>query len=237
MGWLDTHIDEFVLPQLKKFHSGRTDFNREPLGYFTQDEKTVIKNIWRATKKNAKGKPILLAGRDVFIFEVLARREDYPTTFIPECSRMTAKYLAEKIPNVKDYFLFDTGFVGSIPRALGIEDFTLLSFSRPFLSYQEIGNEEKIREYDNRNVRKQIFPRMSFSRGLALKIEVTPKYWESGRINHGFDVDDKPVDVILQPFSNEHEFINAARLTIEIYKDSSPKFVTKHQPISQERRW
>ncbi len=227
MGWLDQHIDEFVMPRLPGF--SELPVSEENPGYFTQDEKTVIKNIWRATKKNAKGKPILLAGRDVFIFEVLARREDYPTTFIPECSRMTARVLAEKIPNVKDYFLFDTGFVGSIPRALGIEDFTLLSFSRPFITYGDLRNEQKLREYEAGNVRKQIFPRMSFSRGLALKIEVTPKYWESGRIGNDGEV--------LQPFSNSIEFEKAAQLTIEIYKDSSPKFVTKHQPISQERRW
>jgi hypothetical protein len=248
MGWLDEHIEGFVIPKLKEIDkesiktlsgSGRPHldilvkdiedtigkFNSEPLGYFTSEEKTVIKNAWRATKKAAGNKPILLAGRDVFIFEVLARRENYPTKFIPECSRMTASHLAKTIPNVKDYFLFDTGFVGSIPRALGIDNFNLFSWSRPLKSMSIWDDSDT-----DINGNKQIFPRMTWSRGLALKIELTPKYWESGRMSmYGQE--------ILQPFSSRMEFENAARLTIEIYKDSSPKFVKKHQPIGSQRRW
>lgn len=244
MGWLDDHLVEFVVPKLKADEVMK-EYPEDkilrdiksvgPLGYFKSEEMTVIKNAWRATKKAAGDKPILLAGRDVFIFEILARRENYPTRFIPECSRMTASHLAKTIPDVKDYFLFDTGFVGSIPRALGIDNFSLLSWSRPLNIWDDSFNAIES---------KQIFPRMTMSRSLALKIEVTPKYWESGRIGTNIaliqadpDAQIPLRDKIIQPFSSPVEFVNAARLTIEIYKDSSPKFVKKHRPISPERRW
>jgi hypothetical protein len=244
MSWLETHIEEFVLPQLKKMdedfitsvaeakciprdevdpllHKFSGKFNRAPLNYFSSEEKSVIKNAWRSVKKSAGDKPILLAGRDVFIFEILARRENYPTTFIPECSRLTVRALKNKIPNVKNYFLFDTGFVGSIPNNLGIKNFNLLSYSSLGDIKQGVGT--------------QTFPRMTWSRGLALKIENTPKYWETGRLLFK-DGNALNEEVISQPFSHRGEFEKAARLTIEIYTDSSPKFVKKHRPIVIERR-
>jgi len=203
MPWLEDHLQDFVAPVYGEVPT-------EPLGYFTPAELTIIKNAWRSVKRNTPpGKEILLAGRDVFIFEILARRENYPTTFMPECSRQSVDVIRKKTPNIENFFLFDTGFVGSIPKNLGIESFSLLSYV-----------------YRNNVATKQIFPRLSFSRGLALKIEKTPKYWESARPDFGtFDV--------IQNFSKKEEFIDAARLTIEIYKNSAPKFIKQHQPIGK----
>jgi len=83
MGWLQEHMETFVQPYL-----GFTP--TDPLPYFSPQELTVIKNTWRSVKQHAEGRDLLLAGRDVFIFEILARRENYPTTFMPECSRAAA---------------------------------------------------------------------------------------------------------------------------------------------------
>lgn len=210
MSWLETHLEEFVTPVIG-------EFDRRPLGYFDPAELTVIKNVWRSVKKNAKGKQILLPGRDVFIFEVLARRENYPTIFWPECSRQTVEEMAEEIDHhfTRNVYLFDTGFVGSIPRALNTKKFGLLSYNDR-----------------SKTVGTQIFPHLSLSRGLALRIESTPKYWESGRVvPHGFP----PSGEIHQDFSPRPTFVQAARLTIEIYTNSSPRFIQRHRPI--ERRW
>lgn len=225
MGWLDEHIEGFVIPHLESETIVEWDSKvlHEPLNAFSPEELTVIKNTWRSVKRAAEGKTVLLAGRDVFIFEVLARREDYPTHFVPECSRMTVRHL--KISNVEDYFLFDTGFIGSIPNGLGIKDFSLMSYSNNS-TFNGWGIN---RQHKTNPLTVQVFPRLTFSRGLALKIEQTPKYWESGRV-----VAD---DEIVQPMSKIQEFISAARLTVEIYKNSAPKFIPRHRPITIERGW
>lgn len=194
MSWLQEHFESFVKPYLGYIPEGKST-------YFTQNEMTIIKNTWRSAKAKAENKTILLAGRDVFIYEILARRENYPTLFLPECSRHTVSYI--KLPP-GDFFLIDTGFVGTIPRMLGLDSFSLLSY------------------IDRFNKEKQIFPKMSGSRSLALKIERTPKYWGAG-----YERDKK----VLQDYSKREEFIQAALLTREVYTNSSPSFVNTKSPL------
>lgn len=216
MSWLNDHFEKFVIPHLGFDPRGITNRPYDPrivsptfsYSYFTAQEKTVIKNCWKSVKKEARGRKILLAGRDVFIFEILARRENYPTIFIPQCSRQTVRDI--HFPEEMDLFLFDTGFVGSIPNALGISTFKLMSYAQM------------------NSVEKQVFPRLTRSRGLALKIESTPKYWSSARMQDG---------AVFQEFSDNSEFLRAAYLTSEIYKDSSPHFVTERQPIGRRLQW
>lgn len=203
MSWLETHIEEFVEPVIGESNA-RT---LEPLNYFFPEELSVIKNTWRSVKKAAEGKPICLPGRDVFVFEVLAQREKYPTLFVPECSRLTVDHI--KIENLEEYFLFDTGFAGSIPRGLGVKEFKMMSHAHNFI---------------NQKSSVQVFPHLTFSRGLALKIERTPKYWQTGRIDE--------VGEVKQDLSSQHQFGQAARLTVEVYKNSAPKFIKKHKPMS-----
>lgn len=202
MGWLQEHLNGFVAPVLGGYIPQFMESDR----YFTPDDLTIIKNCWRSAKSAAKKRTILLPGRDVFIFEVLARRENYPTLFLPECSRGTAHVLGNRAYN--DMMLLDTGFVGSIPMAMGIDKFVLMSQDTAF--YQ--GSDSC-----------QIFPNMTGSRRLALKIEATPKYWETGRLIDG---------EVVQEISNVNEFTRAALLTIEVYKNSAPKgLVTiEHRP-------
>lgn len=160
---------------------------------------------------------MVLPGRDVFIFEILAQREKYPTLFLPQCSRASVSWFKGKIPS--DCFIFDTGFVGSIPENLGIGNFKLASYSGNKMFNSALPS-WLLKETKQDN--KQVFPRLTMSRGLALKIESTPKYWETGRLQDG---------QLVQNYSNNSEFGRAANLTIEIYKDSSPSFINKRQPL------
>ncbi len=183
MGWLQDHMTQFVVPVL--------GFQPSPLAstpYFTQEELTVLKNLWRSCKAKAAGRPILLPGRDVFVFEILARREGFPTTFRPEISRLTVEYIKE---DYSQHFIFDTGYAGTIPRALRCQSFSLASGIN------------------------QAFPHLKGSRSLVLKIERTPKYWKRGFVLDG---------VIKQDLSSVPEFIAAATITEQVYKNSAPKF-------------
>jgi len=198
MGWLQEHMENFVKPYI-----GFIPQDAYP--YFSAEELTVIKNAWRSAKAACGEKKMLLAGRDVFIFEILARREGYPTIFIPECSRSAVR--AINLENKEELFLFDTGFVGTIPKVLGLQRFSLLSYSA--------------NKFDQT---KQIFPHLTMSRHLALKIESSPKYWETGRAQDGR---------VIQNFSQKGEFENAARLTLAIYTNSAPKFINKRKVLTQ----
>src|SRR5215831_13984200 len=203
MGWLDDHIKSFVEPVIGEFDRA------EGSNFFIPEELSVIKSAWKSVKRAAKGSPILLPGRDVFVFEILARRENYPTLFVPECSRGTVSEIGQILAhNMEKYYIFDTGFMGSIPRKLQATRFSLLSYN---LREETVG--------------VQVFPRLTLSRGLALKIEGTPKYWETGRMVEG---------KIEQPLSKLEEFKRAAQLTVEVFTNSSPKFVAKPKPLSSE---
>lgn len=214
--WLQEHLRTFVLP-----HLGCIPDPDSPTRLFTKEEMAVIKNIWRSAKQAAKGKMLVLPGRDVFIFEILARRENYPTYFLPACSRGSVRYFKDKLP--ENAFIFDTGFMGSIPRALEVDNFKLVSFA-------------------DRHSQKQVFPHLTLSRSLALKIEATPKYWQTGRMVSKVDLTEarpfhsNPEDWELrQDFSHEDEFMRAAILTTQIYKDSSPSFINRPKPMGGGR--
>lgn len=197
--WLEYHLETFVRPVI-----GEIPNEKEYINQFSVGEMSLIKNAWRSVKKKAKGKRILLPGRDVCIFEILARRENYPTLFIPECSRQTVGIIAQQMSQkeVDELFVFDTGFFGTIPKMLRSNSFSLLSFDGKY------------------NVEKQVFPFLRDARHLALKIEQTPKYWESGRAAGG---------AVWQPYSTNFEFRHAAVLTLLVYKDSSPSFYKRER--------
>lgn len=185
MSWLTSHLETFVKPDLGYIpQKGNYTF-------LTEDEMRRVKSIWKSVKIEARGRTILLPGRDVWIFEVLARREGYPTWFIPQCSRMALPGI--EIPDIDKYFLMDTGFMGSIPAGLGTTDFKLISFT-------------------TKQSLVQVFPSMKGSRSLALKIESLPKYWKSGFLREGF---------VGQELSSFEDFGKAAILTQEIYCDST----------------
>lgn len=207
MGWLSTHLEEFVRPQLG-FIPSKVDF-------FTTEELTVIKNIWRSSKVAAASRPMLLAGRDAFVFEILARRENFPTTFRPDISRATVSIVKEDYSN---YYLLDTGFMGSIARGLFISHYGLASAERGI------------------SAKYQTFPHLKGARSLALKIEATPKYWMTGKyIDTSVNLFNPTREILPQEFSSKPEFERAAGITIQVYTNSSRKFVNRRGPITTNR--
>lgn len=239
-GWLQTHLEEFVKPVLGFIPTtGKDDTH-----FFSSQEMTIIKNMWRSVKREARrtGKPLLLAGRDVFVWEVLARRENFPTVFRPEISRLTASHITE---DYSKHFLFDTGFMGSIPSALRCKSFTMGSSNVVGATLYRVPwrRQHELLKTDPR----QVFPRMKGARSLILKIERTPKYWRRGywrgrceceypvwgRLDLPYENPNRCISCNLwrnvdmgvqQEFSDMKEFEEAAKLTIQIYKDSSPSF-------------
>lgn len=251
MGWLQQHLEDFVKPVLGYIPTLPKDYR--PL--FTPHEKAIIKNMWRAVKCAANGKPILLAGRDVYMFEVLARRENFPTTFRPDISRNTSIHIQE---DYSKHYLFDTGFAGSIPRDLKCEHYTMGSSIEASPSTLGITRLYARKHQILLRDTHQVFPRMVGARSLILKVEYTPKYWKRAfhrserdycncvRPQPGDDVSvfsskDRCCNClqsitqnkqlgILQELSEPVEFLRAAYLTIEIYTDKSPRFVEGQLP-------
>jgi len=203
--WLNEHIETFVKPTLVgTWLDTSNSLETEKLSqniHINSNQMTIIKNAWRSVKKQAHGRKVLLMGRDVWVFEVLARREGFPTYFDPQCSRAAASCITLPFDK-KNCVLFDTGFMGSIARILKV-DFILLSAEQHLNS-------------------KQVFPRLTNSRSLALFLEELPKYWKCA-----YQIDGKPH----QELANKTEFERAARLTMQVYKDSSPRFVNNRKPI------
>lgn len=207
MSWLQTHLTDFVEP-----HIGRVLTGDDHSHFFSPSEMAVIKNAWRSVKKAANGRPILLAGRDVYVWYVLACRERFPVIFRPDISRLTVEHVTE---DYSEHLIFDTGFVGSIPKLLKSKHHILLS--------------DALNQYQRAKT-TQVFPTMTGSRSLALKIERTPKYWRRAYERDG---------LIRQDWSEPNEFRQAALLTIDIYKDSSPSFVerVKGEKLSSESEY
>jgi len=225
MNWLHHHLNSFARPVLGRIPR----CSPSDRSSFSPHEFAIIKNLWRSIKAAADGKPILLPGRDVWIFEVLARRENFPTVFRPDISRLTVKHVAEDYSN---HFVFDTGFIGSIPIGLKAQQFKMASSQRigigagsPFLA----------------DPGTQTFPRMKGARGLALKIEGTPKYHKRGFLKHQDHCSthsEAPGSIwsrhyatctcaptITQELSDLAEFERAAKLTIAVYTNNAPRFV------------
>ena len=207
MSWLNDHLETFVFP-----HVGRELYllTPPPCERFGSEKMTIIKNAWRSAKSSARGKQIVLLGRDVWLFEVLARREGYPTIFDPRCSRQTSYHPEfSRRFSYRTHIMLDTGFEGSIANVLNL-DCVLVSANK----------------FSPKVGKKQIFPTLKGSRSLALMIEATPKYWKSAIIVDGG---------IKQEFSNPAEFVRAGKLTEEVYKDSSARFIGKRNPLGVGR--
>lgn len=209
MSWLQQHIETFVAPHLVIPDEEEPRLYSSHYAKMLQPERmSVIKNVWRSAKSASRGRKILLMGRDVWVFEVLAQRENFPTIFDPSCSRQTCYHPKFAVYNRREHILLDTGFVGSIAKALKV-DCILLSADR----FGEVAE-------------KQIFPRLKGARSLALFLESLPKYWTSGIL-----VDRE----VYQTLNDQYEFRRAALLTQEVYTDSSPRFVTSRNPLGAMR--
>jgi hypothetical protein len=179
---------------------------------------SFAKNAFRALARRARGRTLILPGRDVWVFEIHARRAGYPSIYDPRVSRTVAcdRALLRRVVEtwrVVDFdraFVFDTGFAGSIARALrdvvgpNLKD-VMLSTSRRWWNPQRACTESL-----------QLFPNHTGSRGKALDIEYTPKYFRTGTVK------DARAE---QYLAHLDEFIRAAAMTIWWCKVKSPRFI------------
>lgn len=234
MSWLSNHR-EFILSKIREgisdsgerfahlylqFYEGVLKGSIKVPRYFSPEEMSLIKSVWRTVKRQAEesGKPLYLLGRDVWVFEVLARREHYPTCFNPQVSRATCHNF-----DFSDCFIFDTGFIGTIPNRTGCTTYSLLSSDRNPNKWQR----KSLRPKDLGS--RQTLGYFNSARGLALKIEATPKYWRSAILGLGY----KPQ----QGFADPKEMVQALLLTEEVFRDSSPRFVSKTPVLPDNHYW
>lgn len=234
--WLLDHLDNFVAPILGK----QTPY-RLPEGYkhyFTSDEMTVLKNMWRVIKKAAKGRTILLPGRDTWVLEVLARRDGTKTYFRPDISSAVAGYIKKtKCEDFSQYFCVDSGYSGTVPRNLGVQEFYLIQSSpcseipaglsvqqQHRLLYKTSKRPLMVGTAYNNFKPWQPCPRNKGISGvIAAKMEGCPRYWDSGTTT----VKNGKETIVQNKTASKDFFYNAALFTIELFTDSSPRFVPR----------
>ena len=168
---------------------------------------SMLCNSMRRLKRQMRRKgSLLLPGRDVWCWEVMAQKLTVPSTFDARVSRSVAHNESAlrtciddwKINDWSNVLFFDTGFSGSIPRAIARAekldqiDMLLLSSADPS---------------------KQIFRTHTGSRAKALAFEYLAKYFVSGTHRDGQPYQElNPLD----------DFIKAALLTIWLWYHISP---------------
>lgn len=125
--WLGHHLETFVKPHLGGIPS--IDDPKKVRWFHEPSLKKVsaIVACWERAKQLAGSKPILLPGRDVYLFNVLAEIEGFPVIFRPEISSPVAReanHLFQE--SFERYYGVDTGFRGSVLKALGMTKFGLV---------------------------------------------------------------------------------------------------------------
>lgn len=212
--WLEHHLETFVRPNLKKIPVvTRVAMNDFPLNQWKPVHLKALHATWKEAKKKAKSRQILLAGRDVYLFEVLARLEGFPTIFRPDISGPVAKAKIVK----EDYtqcYLLDTGYAGTVPKALGIENFGLISCGG---------------SYNKEQVKHQIFPK---ALALAGILEGVSKYWTQAGLR--YHVDPKAC-VIIQTLSDDPVFTKAAIMTQYVAASVGAKYKVRGRVMSVGR--
>jgi hypothetical protein len=166
----------------------------------------LCNSMRRLKRKMRRNGQLLLPGRDVWSWEVMARKLAVGSTYDPRvsrsvaCSQSAIKTCIDdwKIQNWSDVLFFDTGFSGSIPRAIG----------------QAVGlNDINVLLLSSMDDKKQIFRTHTGSRKKALAFEYLAKYFQSGTTQGG-----KPY----QALADLDEFIKASLLTIWLWHHISP---------------
>ncbi len=163
-----------------------------------------LKSCVKALRRRLKGtgnKAILL-GRDVWLVSVLCERMGVPYVYDPRVSRQVADgpNMVNLLPGYclkEGDILFDTGFAGSIHRAVSE------------VSDVHLGN----LMMSAHNKDNQVFPNSGIARNYALFIEYLPKYFETGR-NRGGEV--------VQHYADLPEFVEATLGTIWAWHNESP---------------
>lgn len=207
--WLDEHLETFVRPQLGEIPN--VDQSYYWIAAFNAKVLIALVTVWNRAKFLAKGRTILLPGRDVYLFEVIARIQgDYPTTFRPDISSEVAPYVTE---DYSDTLCLDTGYKGSIPKAMGIPNWVLVRYDFSGRKPEDVA-------------RYQVFPKASRGAysGLSGSLEGCPKYWTRGSMAHA---PYKKGSKVIQSISPSN-FKYAAMLTIHVAQS-----VHKVRPLLQ----
>jgi len=166
----------------------------------------IVNSVKELKARTGKRATVIYPGRDVWCWEVLSRKLGMPSVYDPRVSRSVAgrqdllKPIVEAwpIPNWNRTVLFDSGYAGTVPRAIGkaagLEEMLVV-----MLSAQK---EEE-----------QIFPTHAKARRKALACEYLAKYRQRANLRD---------DGIHQPLAHLEEFIKAALLTIWLWYHVSP---------------
>lgn len=157
---------------LKRFPNTHSNFYGDHLtgeyGIANKRHLTMLRTIWFEAKKKAGNKPILLAGRDVFLLEVMARMDGANTIFRPDISALSIGGVKE---DYSQCYCVDSGYRGSIPKKLKIEDWHVVSLS----TTARVGTQK----YKEELQQHQLFPHAGYNfKHMCGKLESAPKNWD-----------------------------------------------------------
>lgn len=150
---------------------------------------------------------VIYPGRDVWAFEVMSQRMGVPSVYDPRISREIDEHEkafkdvvdAWDIPSWGHALAFDSGYAGTVPRAIGrvagVHEINIVMLSAVDVSFQ-------------------IFPGHTGSRAKALALEYLAKYRKRCLVKDGIPT---------QPLAQLEEFIKAALLTVWIWHHVSPR--------------
>lgn len=147
--WLKKHLLEFVKPRISVIPNA----SFLSLGFNEETTKQLIVN-WKQAKKLCGAKTMLLAGRDVWEFEILARLDGFKSEFRSDISTDTVGHITK---DYSEYYLIDSGYSGSVPETLGVMKWNLVSGTN------------------------QLLPGNYAAASIAGSLEGTPKYWTRAR--------------------------------------------------------
>lgn len=239
--WLDDHLENFVRPKLGKIPDISTVYEE----LWPPKVLKTLKAVWEQAKRRSQGRRILLPGRDVWEFEVLARMEGTTTVFRPDISGEVGRNAATCVfEDYTNFYALDTGYSGSVPRGLKMTHYDLIALNpSSYLSHDPL--------LPARRVEHQVFPR-AFLCGLgkvekgkpytppvygtlyqlATKLEGAPKYWERAVLGGGLKDPKRP---IVQGLSPNEIFTSAAIVTQIIARSVRPRHMVGRKVFSPGR--
>jgi hypothetical protein len=185
--WLDDHIEKFVkpvvgvVPDYKLIKPADTDNYTKMLTGANSIYPGLLVKLWTEAKRRAAGRTILLPGRDVWLFEVLARLEGTDTIFRPDISSNAVTTIAKSDPQkevFKGCFCVDSCCAGSIPKKLGCADWALGIYSGFAANLEQLQAHQLIAER---------FPNLATDPlyNCYAILECVPKYWTHASASNG----------------------------------------------------
>lgn len=132
----------------------------------------TLKLLYRSVRQESlrQHKMLLLLGRDTWVWYVLSQRDIAfrdNVIFDPRISTEVAESFKQELTNIytpQEYFMFDTGFYGTIPKILGF---------KPGINFK-LGAAESSEMFRNHKVFSKEF------NILMYLIETLPKFWHKG---------------------------------------------------------